>query len=308
MPRLGSGLPSGQGAGGDHRPGRVAEVAALPEVDGLLREAERTRRAQPHLDDDEARPRRARVDRDQIELVATDMDVPGQDRPAVPVQAFRHERLGVVAGALRRGPGSRVGVAGHGGASQAALIGAGHPAITSATHRGRSSPPPRIAARSALAPAASPRSCGCPARQASPESTIDARFGRIRRRLLRSRSTTGGRDRRETSCDRCSFDTCCGRDHETSARRARAEGSSARFSIMATWERSGDRGRRRATESRRRLGAELQGGRTSAGLSLRAVGSAARVDHTGSGGSSAASRPTSGSRTSVRSRPWSVST
>ena len=61
------------------------------------------------FNDDEAR-RWARVDRHQIELVATDMDVPGQDRPAGLGQPLRHERLGSVAGSLgpRAAPGHRL--------------------------------------------------------------------------------------------------------------------------------------------------------------------------------------------------------
>jgi transcriptional regulator with XRE-family HTH domain len=48
---------------------------------------------------------------------------------------------------------------------------------------------------------------------------------------------------------------------------------------MTSRERPGDRGRRRASQSRVRLGSELRRGRTGAGLSLRAVGSAAKVHH-----------------------------
>ena len=48
---------------------------------------------------------------------------------------------------------------------------------------------------------------------------------------------------------------------------------------MATRERPRDRGRRRAREGRIRAAAELRTARTGAGLSLRAVGAAAGVDH-----------------------------
>ena len=108
--------PVGEAARGDHRPGRVAHVTPLPEVDGLLREAERARAPQPDLDDHELRRRRrARVDRHEIELVATDMDVPGEDRPALLREPFRHEGFGVVAEPLRRrpGPGESFGLAIH---------------------------------------------------------------------------------------------------------------------------------------------------------------------------------------------------
>ena len=86
-------------------------MAPLPEVDGLLREAERPGRAEPDLDNHQA-PRRARVDRHEIELVATDMDVPGQDRPAGHGQPLRDEGLGVVAGSLgpRSAPNGRLAI------------------------------------------------------------------------------------------------------------------------------------------------------------------------------------------------------
>ena len=115
--------PVGKASRGDHRPGRVAHVTPLPEVDGLLREAERPRAPQPDLDDHELRRRRrARVDRHEIELVATDMDVPGQDRPTLLHEPFRHEGLGVVAEPLRRGavPGESAGLAVHRGMVPAA--------------------------------------------------------------------------------------------------------------------------------------------------------------------------------------------
>jgi len=97
--------PVGKASRGDHRPGRVAHVTPLPEVDGLLREAERPRAPQPDLDDHELRRRRrARVDRHEIELVATDMDVPGQDGPTGVRQAGGDQRLGGITRLLCRGP------------------------------------------------------------------------------------------------------------------------------------------------------------------------------------------------------------
>ena len=103
-----------QHAGGDDPRGRFADTAPLSEVDGLLGEAEGTTRPQADLDDHEPR-RRARVDRHEIDLVATDMDVPGEDRPALLRQSFRDEGLRVVAEPLRRrpGPGESFGLAIH---------------------------------------------------------------------------------------------------------------------------------------------------------------------------------------------------
>jgi transcriptional regulator with XRE-family HTH domain len=49
---------------------------------------------------------------------------------------------------------------------------------------------------------------------------------------------------------------------------------------MPSWDRPADRGRRRAIDSRRRLGGDVRRHRTAAGLSLRAVGTASGIDHT----------------------------
>jgi transcriptional regulator with XRE-family HTH domain len=59
----------------------------------------------------------------------------------------------------------------------------------------------------------------------------------------------------------------------------RSEASGVRLRGMSNRERPADRGRRLATESRRRLGADLRRQRVGAGLSLRAIGGAARVNH-----------------------------
>ncbi len=48
---------------------------------------------------------------------------------------------------------------------------------------------------------------------------------------------------------------------------------------MATRERAADRGRRRASDDLRRVGLEIRQSRLASGLSLRAIGEAARVDH-----------------------------
>jgi hypothetical protein len=68
----------------DDRPGGVAEVAALAEVDCLLGKPEPPRAASADLDDHEARRcRRTGVDGDQVDLVTTDAHVSGEDRPAL---------------------------------------------------------------------------------------------------------------------------------------------------------------------------------------------------------------------------------
>jgi hypothetical protein len=97
---------------GEHRPRGVADPPTLAVVDGFLRQAEASRGAEADLDDDES-ARRARVDRHEIELVATDMDVSGQDGPTLRRQAFCDEGLGAVAGPLRRCPGTWFRLAAH---------------------------------------------------------------------------------------------------------------------------------------------------------------------------------------------------
>jgi len=71
------------------------QVAALAVVECLLGEPEVPPTAPTDLDDDEER-RRTRVDRHEIELVATDMDVPGQDGPARFAQSRGDKLLGGV--------------------------------------------------------------------------------------------------------------------------------------------------------------------------------------------------------------------
>lgn len=119
-----------QRPGRDDRPGGVAEVTALAEVDRLLGQPERPARPEANLDEHQAR-RRARVDRHEIELVATDMDVPGQDRPAGLGQPLRDEGLGIVAGSLgpRAAPSHRLAI--HG----AIVAGGAYLAVTSRSSR-----------------------------------------------------------------------------------------------------------------------------------------------------------------------------
>ena len=85
---------------------------ALAVVDGLL--------GQPEARDPLAsgpprheRGGRARVDRHEVELVATDMDVPGQDGPTGVRQARRDQRLGGITRLLGRRPPRVVGSVRH---------------------------------------------------------------------------------------------------------------------------------------------------------------------------------------------------
>jgi hypothetical protein len=70
-------------------------------VDRLLREAEVATGTPADLDDDQCR-RRTMIDRHEVELVPTDMDVPGQDRPAGVGEARSDEPLGGITRLLRR--------------------------------------------------------------------------------------------------------------------------------------------------------------------------------------------------------------
>ncbi len=85
---------------------------ALAMIDGLLRQAEVADPAPANLDDHQRR-RRPRVDRYEIELVTTDMDVPGQDGPA----GFRETRGDEPFGGITRLLGNRsrrfTGLLGH---------------------------------------------------------------------------------------------------------------------------------------------------------------------------------------------------
>ena len=84
-----------------NRPSGSAKVAALAVVERLFREAEIASAPPADLDHDERR-RRTRVDRHEVELVATDMDVPGEDGPARLGQPRTDESLRGVARDLRR--------------------------------------------------------------------------------------------------------------------------------------------------------------------------------------------------------------
>jgi hypothetical protein len=82
------------------------DMRALAVVDRLLREAEVATGTPADLDDDQCR-RRTGIDRHEVELVATDMDVPGQDGPARVREARSDEPLGRIT-RLLRGRSSRV--------------------------------------------------------------------------------------------------------------------------------------------------------------------------------------------------------
>ena len=71
------------------------QVGTLAVVEGLLGEPEIPPAAPADLDDHQGRWR-TRVDRHEIELVATDMDVPGQDGPAFFAQPSSNQILGGV--------------------------------------------------------------------------------------------------------------------------------------------------------------------------------------------------------------------
>jgi hypothetical protein len=104
--------------------GRV-HAGTLAMVERLLGQAEITPRAPADLDDDQ-RGGRARVDRHEIELVTTDMDVPGQDGPAVIDQSDRDQVLGGVTRLLSRGPCRVVCRTSHDGI----VAGTPHPGVT----------------------------------------------------------------------------------------------------------------------------------------------------------------------------------
>jgi DNA-binding PadR family transcriptional regulator len=87
-------------------------AGALAVIDRLLWQAEPASGAPADLDDHE-RGRRTRVDRHEIELVATDMDVPGQDGPTGFREARGDEALGGITRLLCRRPHRVVGSVRH---------------------------------------------------------------------------------------------------------------------------------------------------------------------------------------------------
>ncbi len=81
--------------------GGGTDAYPLAVVDRLLRQAELAACPPADLDDHEG-GRRTRVDRHEIELVATDMHVPGKDGPTGVREAHRDQRLGGVTRLLRQ--------------------------------------------------------------------------------------------------------------------------------------------------------------------------------------------------------------
>jgi hypothetical protein len=88
----------------------LMDARALAVVHGLLGEAEVAPSSPADLDDDE-RLGRTGIDRDEVELVSPDVDIPPQDAPAGHPQPVGDERLGGIAESLGVGPRS-VGHAG----------------------------------------------------------------------------------------------------------------------------------------------------------------------------------------------------
>ena len=72
-----------------------AKTGPLAMIDRLLTETEAARCPPADFDDHEA-GRRTRVDRHEIELMAADMDVPGQDAPTGLEQSDEDQRFGGV--------------------------------------------------------------------------------------------------------------------------------------------------------------------------------------------------------------------
>jgi hypothetical protein len=87
----------------DQPPKRQPQVAPFAVAERLLRQPEVAAPAPADFHDHERR-RRARVDRHEVELVATDMDVPGKDGPARVAQSGRDELLRGVTRQLSRRP------------------------------------------------------------------------------------------------------------------------------------------------------------------------------------------------------------
>ena len=102
-----------QAAALDEAVGRPMQAATLAMVDRLLGEPEGPAPSPADLDDHELRGR-TRVDRHEDELMATDMDVPGEDSPAGRDQAAGDEHLGGITRLLRCRPDSIGRWAGHG--------------------------------------------------------------------------------------------------------------------------------------------------------------------------------------------------
>ncbi len=79
--RCGMGPPSGIEPRSSRPYAACADAGPLPMIDRLLGQAEVARSPPAHLDDHQ-RGRRPGIDRDEVQLVSPDMDVPTEDRPA----------------------------------------------------------------------------------------------------------------------------------------------------------------------------------------------------------------------------------
>jgi hypothetical protein len=81
--------------------GRGPDARTLSMIDRFLGKSEFASSAPADLDHDE-RGRGTRVDRHEVKLVATDMDVPGQDGPTGVRKTCRDDRLGGITRLLGR--------------------------------------------------------------------------------------------------------------------------------------------------------------------------------------------------------------
>ena len=142
----------------------------------------KSRSAAPADLDDHERRRRARVDRHEVELVAADMDVPGQDRPAGRREARGDQRLGRVAGLLGRA--SAAGRRGSRSAMPAIIAASAHPAVTGALRGGHLERREVAAASSAASSAMT---------GTSSRSSSVVRLGRRRRARRAGRARAGRR-------------------------------------------------------------------------------------------------------------------
>jgi hypothetical protein len=92
-----------QGATLEESEGRRPDPRPLAVIDGLLGQAEVSASAPANLDGNE-RGRRPRIDGHDVQLVAADADVPGQDRPTGRGQSVGDELFGSIPRSLGIGP------------------------------------------------------------------------------------------------------------------------------------------------------------------------------------------------------------
>ena len=123
-------LPIRQPSAGDQPPGRLAQMGALAPVERFLDQAVVAPGSPPDLDEDD-RPGWTGVQGDDVDLLAADPEVGGQDRPASVDKAGRRR----VARRDRRGAGPRSGFR-DGGPGCSGASGESVPTRSSATYRG----------------------------------------------------------------------------------------------------------------------------------------------------------------------------